>query len=172
MDTFRSCGNPVTKLHFLKTPKSVHRTATVCSFGKCPQNCSFDARKKVRIELQTMAVLWTLFKTAIYGRFAQVIWKGSTSIFFNVFKVDNCGQNSFTSTLTESNLAQKCLFCKSFGSSITKNLIYITYIILQSTLQHKSLFPAPLHNMIAAKSALIQFLISCIQENYGNKGEM
>ena len=36
MDTFRSCGNPVTKLHFLKTPKSVHRTATVCSFGKCP----------------------------------------------------------------------------------------------------------------------------------------
>ena len=128
--------------------------------------------KKVRIELQTVAVLWTLFKTAIYGRFAQVIWKGSTSIFFNVFKVDNCGQNSFTSTLTESNLAQKCLFCKSFGSSITKNLIYITYIILQSTLQHKSLFPSPLHNMIAAKSALIQFLISCIQENHGNKGEM
>ena len=36
MDTFRSCGNPVIKLYFLKTPKSVHRTATVCSFGKCP----------------------------------------------------------------------------------------------------------------------------------------
>ena len=104
---------------------SFHRTATASSF---------DQRKKVRIELQTVAVLWTLFKTAIYGRFAQVIWKGSTSICFNVFKVDNCGQNSFTSTLTESNLAQKCLFCKSFGSSITKNLIYITYIILQSTL--------------------------------------
>ena len=35
---------------------SVHRTATVGSF---------DPRKKVRIELQTVEVLWTLFKTAI-----------------------------------------------------------------------------------------------------------
>ena len=43
---------------------SVHRTATVSSF---------DPRKKVRIELQTVAVLWTLFKTAIYGRCAQVL---------------------------------------------------------------------------------------------------
>ena len=42
---------------------SVHRSATVSSF---------DPRKKVRIELQTVAVLWTLFKTAIYGRCAQV----------------------------------------------------------------------------------------------------
>ena len=42
---------------------SVHRTATVSSF---------DPRKKVRIELQTVAVLWTLFKTAIYGCCAQV----------------------------------------------------------------------------------------------------
>ena len=42
---------------------SVHRTATVSSF---------DPRKKVQIELQTVAVLWTLFKTAIYGRCAQV----------------------------------------------------------------------------------------------------
>ena len=43
---------------------SVHRTATVSSF---------DPRKKVRIELQTVAVLWTLFKTAIYGCCAQVL---------------------------------------------------------------------------------------------------
>ena len=42
---------------------SVHRTATVSSF---------DPQKKVRIELQTVAVLWTLFKTAIYGCCAQV----------------------------------------------------------------------------------------------------
>ena len=42
---------------------SVHRTATVSSF---------DPRKKVRIELQTVEVLWTLFKTAIYGSCAQV----------------------------------------------------------------------------------------------------
>ena len=46
---------------------SVHRTATVSSF---------DPRKKVRIELQTVAVLWTLFKTAIYGSCAQVCWWG------------------------------------------------------------------------------------------------
>ena len=43
---------------------SVHRTATVSSF---------DPQKKVRIELQTVAVLWTLFKTAIYGCCAQVL---------------------------------------------------------------------------------------------------
>ena len=43
---------------------SVHRTATISSF---------DPQKKVRIELQTVAVLWTLFKTAIYGCCAQVI---------------------------------------------------------------------------------------------------
>ena len=42
---------------------SVHRTATVSSF---------DPRTKVRIELQTVADLWTLFITAIYGRCAQV----------------------------------------------------------------------------------------------------
>ena len=41
---------------------SFHRTATVGSF---------DPRKKERIELQTGAVLWTLFKNAIYGRCAQ-----------------------------------------------------------------------------------------------------
>ena len=29
-------------------------------------------KKKVRIELQTVAVLWTLFKTAIYGRCAPL----------------------------------------------------------------------------------------------------
>ena len=45
---------------------SVHRTDTVGSF---------DPRKKVRIELQTVAVLSTLFKTAIYGRCAQVYKK-------------------------------------------------------------------------------------------------
>ena len=43
---------------------SVHRTANVGSF---------DPRKKVRIELQTVAFLWALFKTAKYGRCAQVI---------------------------------------------------------------------------------------------------
>ena len=42
---------------------SVRRTATVSSF---------DPRKKVRIELQMVAVLWKLYKTAIYGRCAQV----------------------------------------------------------------------------------------------------
>ena len=41
----------------------VHRTATVSSF---------DPRKKVRIELQTVAVLWTHFRTAIYGWCSQV----------------------------------------------------------------------------------------------------
>ena len=54
---------------------SVHRTATVSSF---------DPRKKVRIELQTVAVLWTLSKTAIYGRCAQVceeVQKGERGIF-------------------------------------------------------------------------------------------
>ena len=43
---------------------SVHRTATVSSF---------DPQEKVRIELQTVAVLWTLFKTGIYGRCSQVL---------------------------------------------------------------------------------------------------
>ena len=67
MDTFRSCGNPVTKLHFLKT------------------------QKKVQILLQMVAVLWTLFKTAIYGRCSQVIWE--LNIFF--FRKNHQFQDDF-----------------------------------------------------------------------------
>ena len=58
-------------LPYIPVLKSVHRTATVSSF---------DVRKKVRIELQTVAVLWTLFKTAIYGRCAQVCWRKAEKI--------------------------------------------------------------------------------------------
>ena len=54
MDTFRSFQKVQFCDRISTTPKSLHRTATV------------------RIELQTVAVLWTLFKTAIYGRCAQV----------------------------------------------------------------------------------------------------
>ena len=59
MDTFRSCGNPVTKLQTLAVLWTLF-------FG------SFDPQKKVRIELLMVAVLWPLFKTAIYGRCFQV----------------------------------------------------------------------------------------------------
>ena len=59
------------------------RTATVSSF---------DPRKKVRVELQTVAVIWTLFKTAIYGRCAQVatslseiLWIAMICLFWSYF---------------------------------------------------------------------------------------
>ena len=75
MDTFRSCGNPVTKLQTLAVLWTLFGV-----FKKCPYNCqrwqfyghclvtanlgssmdTFRSFQKVSIQLPTVAVLWTL----------------------------------------------------------------------------------------------------------------
>ena len=103
MDTFRSCGNPVTKLQTLAVLWTLFGV-----FKKCPYNCqrwqfyghclvtanlgsymdTFRSFQKVSIQLPMVAVLWTLAKTANRG--------SSMDTFRSFQKVQFCDRISTT----------------------------------------------------------------------------
>ena len=60
MDTFRSFQKVLFYDRISTTPKSVHKTATVCSFVSCKILTVRQYVRKVSIKLPRFAVVWTL----------------------------------------------------------------------------------------------------------------